>query len=140
MHMNLYTVIDCDDPGTPTNGDTMISSNTFGSVATHTCDDGYVLVGSSQRACIENRKCIENRNWSAPCDGKQCTVTDLMYKVYMHFAGSKICHIQGQSIYPYSQNPMQASYLLKESCEYTVLTFCSALKSFLLMLTTQKNH
>ena len=112
-------MIDCDNPGTPTNGDTMISSTTFGSVATHTCDDGYVLVGSSQRACIENR------NWSAPYDGKQCTVTDLMYKVYMHFAGSKMCHIQGQSIYPYSQYPMQTSYLLKESCEHTVLTFCS---------------
>ena len=33
--------------------------------------------------------------------------------------------MEGQSIYPYSLNAKQTSYLLKEPCEHTVLTLCS---------------
>ena len=43
----------------------------------------------------------------------------------MCFVGSKVCQIEGQSIYPYSLNLRQTSYLLREPCEHTVLTFCS---------------
>lgn len=71
--MNLYIGIDCGDPGTPTNGTTTVSSTTAGSVATHTCDDGFILVGERERTCLETA------SWSAPlpsCEGKHCANTE----------------------------------------------------------------
>ena len=46
-------VIDCGDPGRPENGDTTVTDTTVGSIATHTCNDGFTL--SSQRECLQDR-------------------------------------------------------------------------------------
>ena len=43
--------IDCGDPGTPTNGQRSLSSTTYNSVVTYTCDVGYTLQGSNSRTC-----------------------------------------------------------------------------------------
>ena len=43
--------IDCGDPGTPTNGQRSLSSTTYNSVVTYTCDVGYTLQGASSRTC-----------------------------------------------------------------------------------------
>ena len=45
------TAIDCGDPGTPTNGQRSLSSTTYNSVVTYTCDVGYTLQGSNSRTC-----------------------------------------------------------------------------------------
>jgi len=71
--MNLYLVIgiDCGDPGVPINGDTTVTSTTFGSMATHTCNDGFVLVG------VNKQICLANGNWSASlptCESKHCHI------------------------------------------------------------------
>ena len=66
-----YIVIDCGDPGMPDNGATTGSTTTFGSVVTHSCDDGFVLVGADERTCLESG------NWSAPlpsCESKYITI------------------------------------------------------------------
>ena len=62
-----FVVIDCGDPGTPNNGNTIRISTTFGSVVNHTCNVGFVLNGANQR------ECLESGNWSEPlpsCEGK----------------------------------------------------------------------
>ena len=43
--------INCGDPGTPTNGQRTLSSTTYNSVVTYTCDVGYALQGSNSRTC-----------------------------------------------------------------------------------------
>ena len=45
------TVVHCGDPGTPTNGQRSLSSATYNSVVTYTCDVGYTLQGSNSRTC-----------------------------------------------------------------------------------------
>ena len=45
------TVVDCGDPGTPTNGQRSLSSTTYNSVVTYTCGVGYTLQGSNSRTC-----------------------------------------------------------------------------------------
>ena len=59
-YYNYHTVIDCGDPGTPDNGDTMQTTTTFGSIVNHTCDVGYSLNGTSQR------ECLADETWSEP--------------------------------------------------------------------------
>ena len=61
------SVVECGDPGTPLNGNTTgtfintgsedagrVLSTTFGSIVNHMCDEGYRLVGESQRECLSN--------------------------------------------------------------------------------------
>ena len=43
--------INCGDPGTPTNGQHSLSSTTYNSVVTYTCDVGYTLQGANSRTC-----------------------------------------------------------------------------------------
>ena len=77
-------VVDCGDPGTPFNGNTMGTlvtigptdirglSTTFGSVVNHTCNEGYRLVGAFER------ECLSNGSWSAPlptCECKQLSLS-----------------------------------------------------------------
>ena len=47
----LHVAINCGDPGTPTNGQRSLSSTTYNSVVTYTCDVGYTLQGSNSRTC-----------------------------------------------------------------------------------------
>ena len=52
--------IDCGDPGTPTNGQRTLSSTTYNSVVTYTCDVGYTLQGTSNRICQSNGQWSES--------------------------------------------------------------------------------
>ena len=56
----IPAVIDCGDPGTPSNGNTIGTSTTFGSIVNHTCNIGYILNGEDQR------ECLSNGFWSSP--------------------------------------------------------------------------
>ena len=51
----IVTADFCGDPGTPTNGETTVASNSVGSTAVHFCNEGYILDGVSQRTCLSNR-------------------------------------------------------------------------------------
>ena len=46
--------INCGDSGTPTNSQRTLSSTTYNSVVTYTCDVGYTLQGSNSRTCQSN--------------------------------------------------------------------------------------
>ena len=50
-HMHCLVVVDCDDPGTPLNGNRQLNLTTFGSTVEYSCNDGYELVGRQQRRC-----------------------------------------------------------------------------------------
>ena len=61
--------VDCGDPGTPTNGQRSLSSTTYNSVVTYTCDVGYTLQGSNSRTCQSDGQ------WSGSvpqCTGMLC--------------------------------------------------------------------
>ena len=63
---------DCGDPGRPINGNTSAVTFTIGSVVNHTCNEGFVLNGTSQR------ECLTNGSWSGSlptCDSKTTTTT-----------------------------------------------------------------
>ena len=55
---HLPTVADCGDLPPPANGSVLVSNTTERSVATYTCDDGYILTGDPTRTCLESG------NWS----------------------------------------------------------------------------
>ena len=64
-YMNALTVDSCGPPGVPTNGQTFGNLTTVGSIVNHTCNEGYVINGASQR------ECLPDGSWSAPlpsCD------------------------------------------------------------------------
>ena len=50
----LLTAVNCGDPGTPINGEHNLSSTTYNSVVTYTCDVGYRLQGVNSRTCQSN--------------------------------------------------------------------------------------
>ena len=47
----FFPAVGCGDPGTPTNGQRSLSSTTYNSVVTYTCDVGYTLQGANSRTC-----------------------------------------------------------------------------------------
>ena len=51
---NFFCPADCGDPGIPQNGRTSVSDTTVGALANHTCDDGFVPRGTTQRECLPN--------------------------------------------------------------------------------------
>ena len=51
MALLLHSAVNCGNPGTPTNGQRSLSSTTYNSVVTYTCDVGYTLQGSNSRTC-----------------------------------------------------------------------------------------
>ena len=66
----ICLVIDCGDPGTPSNGVRTGSVFTFGGTIRYTCNQGYQLSGSSIRTCEASGR------WSgdnAQCKSKCCT-------------------------------------------------------------------
>ena len=56
----FFIAINCDDPGTPTNGQRSLSSTTYNSVVTYTCDVGYTLQGSNSRTCQSDEQWSES--------------------------------------------------------------------------------
>ena len=65
--MFVSPVIDCGDPGTPSNGIRNGSVFTFGGAVRYECNEGYRISGSSNRTCQASEK------WSgdqALCKGK----------------------------------------------------------------------
>ena len=49
--LSCVPALGCGDPGSPTNGQRSLSSTTYNSVVTYTCDVGYTLQGSNSRTC-----------------------------------------------------------------------------------------
>ena len=67
MFFFILPVIDCGDPGTPSNGRRTTSVFTFGGTVRYRCNQGYKLSGSSSRTCQVSGR------WSgdqAVCKGK----------------------------------------------------------------------
>ncbi len=74
------TAVDCGSLTNPDNGQVdTLSGTTFGSTATYSCINGYVLIG------VETRSCEADGNWgsTAPTCGKQCKIHDIRY-LYIH--------------------------------------------------------
>lgn len=44
-------LVDCGDPGTPTNGARNFSSTLEDSIVTYSCNPGYTLIGNKTRVC-----------------------------------------------------------------------------------------
>jgi len=66
-YANNY-LVDCGDLDSPANGDVSYTTTTEGSVADYSCDEGYDLVGVTQRICQSNN------TWSGDvptCESKQ---------------------------------------------------------------------
>ena len=51
-----HLAVDCGDPGIPTSGQRTLSSTTYNSVVTYTCDEGYTLQGANSRTCQNNEQ------------------------------------------------------------------------------------
>lgn len=47
----LFIGVDCGSISSPSNGQVIVTSTTFGSTARYSCDSGYDLVGASSRTC-----------------------------------------------------------------------------------------
>ena len=70
-YTTLFPVVNCGNPGTPSNGRRTGSSTTYNSVVTYTCNTGYTLQGSNRRTCQSNGQ------WSGSlprCNRKFCFV------------------------------------------------------------------
>ena len=48
-----YSVVDCGTLGDPANGLLSISTTTYNSVATYSCNIGHNLIGDDMRMCLE---------------------------------------------------------------------------------------
>ena len=64
-----HTGIDCGNPGTPTNAQRTLSSTTYNSVVTYTCDVGYTLQGANSRTCQSDGQ------WSGSAPQCNCEFT-----------------------------------------------------------------
>ena len=53
-----------------------------------------------------------------------------LYILLIYFVASRICQVDGLSIFPYDQTVSQISYLLRDVCEHTLLTTCSGPERF----------
>ena len=49
------TLIDCGDPGIPNNGQVIGTNYTYNSTVMYSCDDGYILNGSSSLICLTDQ-------------------------------------------------------------------------------------
>ncbi len=56
LSSNLYSAISCGDLENPVNGVVVLSGTVFGSLATYSCDSGYILVGEQTRSCQANNQ------------------------------------------------------------------------------------
>ena len=58
--LRTFSVVDCLNLTSPSNGEVSLTTTTPGSVATYTCDTGYEVVGASMRECQVNGSWSEN--------------------------------------------------------------------------------
>ena len=76
----MYTAVNCGQPDDPdANGSVDADSTTFGSTATYSCNDGYILTGSETVECQADRSwsdtapaCI--RKWTTAIIAQNCTI------------------------------------------------------------------
>ena len=68
----IVEVIDCGSLDDPTNGQVSLDETTVGSIATYTCDPGFMLIGNMERTCQENGEWSGNE---PTCEGHLATVT-----------------------------------------------------------------
>ena len=54
----FLSVVDCLNLTDPSNGQVLLSTTTFRSIATYSCEEGYILIG------IPMRECQSNGSWS----------------------------------------------------------------------------
>ena len=66
-----YFLLDCGHPGNLTNGNVNITGTGFEDKATYSCDDGYELVGPSERFCLSNDQ------WTS--DAPICNIIGKLY-------------------------------------------------------------
>ena len=57
-HFSVLLVVDCFTLTNPTNGQVSLDMTTFGAVANYSCNEGYILMGPTARACQSNE------NWT----------------------------------------------------------------------------
>ena len=50
----MYCIVDCGEPGIPSNGSVRYVDTLEDSVATYSCDFGFRLEGNSKRQCQSN--------------------------------------------------------------------------------------
>ena len=77
----IFLVINCGDPGTPSNGSRNGSVFTFGGTVRYRCNHGYKLSGSSNRTCEASGRWSGNQT---DCKGRT------MHSIYI-ISGLKIC-------------------------------------------------
>ena len=66
-----FSVVDCSNLTSPSNGHVSVSTTTFGSMATYTCEEGYMLMG------FPMRECLSNGSWSQQepvCESKSSNI------------------------------------------------------------------
>ena len=76
--------VSCGVPGTPTNGQRSLSSTTYNSVVTYTCDVGYTLHGSNSRICQSSGQWSGsvpqcNREFTVTLTYERCNINSRAY-------------------------------------------------------------
>ena len=81
--------MDCGDPGALSNGQRSLSSTTYNSVVTYTCDVGYTLQGSNSRTCQSNGQ------WSGNVPQCRCEFRSKSWIVVtLHIRGGLLVEIE----------------------------------------------
>ena len=103
VHAYIHTHSEaCLELSLPNNGRIMLTPGnhslnlSLGSVATHSCQTGFVLVGQTTRVCeATNGETVGNGIWSgsAPtCEGGSCMMSDLIYNSIYIVGIRPCCH------------------------------------------------
>ena len=67
--MNFFFIVFCPDLIDPTNGHVTTNGSSVGSIATYSCNAGFVVVGTVNRACQNDGQW----NLSSPTCGRMLT-------------------------------------------------------------------
>ena len=87
LPLYLFVVVNCGDPGTPTNGTITGSTFTFPNTVTYTCNVGFNLIGN------RSRRCLSGGQWSGglpTCQSKYIHTLDKMYRLMASMEGSYV--------------------------------------------------
>ena len=89
LHCRVSVLADCGDLMNVANGEVDFTTTYDGSVATYSCNEGYVLCGS------ENRTCLLNGSWSGSppeCISKLCCTLALLQFPFIAFINKNKFH------------------------------------------------